>query len=282
MAMILPIRRRFISHGAVCLMYVCLYVSSLCLSGKNPNLEENCSHMAAYSHSYPLTLIIFSLIFVLGHISSDASSESSSSFGSEFQPLLPSEIEALGLGINSDDNILQEESLSIIPSNHIIDGDEFDDIHDDNIDSHLADNDNRDQLHNHTTPDLLIPFDESDVIVLAAANFSNFIAQNYFSMVMFYAPWCGHCKALGPHYAAAASELKRFDPGNRSVSLAKVDSTQNPDLAIQFDVEEYPTIFFFVDGMPKLYSHNLTRYEINNGLLFFAVYVTLTFSGKKV
>ena len=198
--------------------------------------------MAAYS------LIIFSLIFALGLVSS-----SSSSFGSEFQPLLPSEIEALGLGINSDDEVLQEESLSTIPSYHIIDGDEADRIHDDN--------DNQDRLHHETISDLLIPFDESDVIVLSTSNFSDFIAQNYFSMVLFYAPWCGHCKALGPHYASAASELKKFNPGNRSVSLTKVDSTQNPDLALRFDVEEYPTIFFFVDGMPKLYSHNQTRYD---------------------
>ena len=215
--------------------------------------------MAAYSYSCPLTLISFALIFVLGHISS--SSSSLSSFSSEFQPLLPSEIVALGLGTNSDDEILQEEYLSTTPSNHIIDGEEFNHIHDDNIELRPPDNDNQDQLHHHTISDLLIPFDESDVIVLSTSNFSDFIAQNYFSMVIFYAPWCGHCKALGPHYAAAASELKKFDPGNRSVSLAKVDSTQNPDLALQFDVEEYPTIFFFVDGMPKLYSHNLTRYD---------------------
>lgn len=42
-------------------------------------------------------------------------------------------------------------------------------------------------------------------------------------MVEFYAPWCGHCKALAPKYDELASKLEGVD----SVVVAKMDATEN-------------------------------------------------------
>lgn len=42
--------------------------------------------------------------------------------------------------------------------------------------------------------------------------------------VMFYAPWCGHCKSMKPAYAAAALQLKESHP---DVIIAKVRSETN-------------------------------------------------------
>lgn len=91
--------------------------------------------------------------------------------------------------------------------------------------------------------------DDKDVAVLKEGNFSEFIAKNKYVMVEFYAPWCGHCQALAPEYAAAATELK-----GESVMLAKVDATEEAELAQKYDVQGYPTVFFLIDGVHKPYN----------------------------
>ncbi|GMI97009.1 PROTEIN DISULFIDE ISOMERASE 2, ARABIDOPSIS THALIANA PROTEIN DISULFIDE ISOMERASE 2, PDI-like 1-4 [Hibiscus trionum] len=90
--------------------------------------------------------------------------------------------------------------------------------------------------------------DDKDVVVLKQGNFSDFIKNNKFVMVEFYAPWCGHCQSLAPEYAAAATELK-----GEEVVLAKVDATEENELAQEYDVQGFPTVYFFVDGEHKPY-----------------------------
>ncbi|KAL7109811.1 hypothetical protein ACP275_06G198900 [Erythranthe tilingii] len=96
--------------------------------------------------------------------------------------------------------------------------------------------------------------DETHVVVLKESNFSEFVQKNRFVMVEFYATWCGHCQALAPEYAAAAEELK-----DEAVVLAKVDATEEADLSQKFDVQGFPTIYFFVDGVHKPYPGQRTK-----------------------
>ncbi|PKI62618.1 hypothetical protein CRG98_017040, partial [Punica granatum] len=96
--------------------------------------------------------------------------------------------------------------------------------------------------------------DDKDVVVLKEGNFSDFVERNRFVMVEFYAPWCGHCQALAPEYAAAATELK-----GEEVALAKVDATEEEELSQKYEVQGFPTVYFFVDGVHKPYTGQRTK-----------------------
>jgi len=83
------------------------------------------------------------------------------------------------------------------------------------------------------------------VVDLTRENFSDFLDRNSVVLVEFYAPWCGHCKELAPHYEEAARLLKD------SIAFAKVDATIEESLAQEYSIEGYPTLKIFHKNSQK-------------------------------
>lgn len=91
--------------------------------------------------------------------------------------------------------------------------------------------------------------EKSNVESLTTAGFGKWVAAEPLALVEFFAPWCGHCQALAPHYEEAATELLPS-----GVKLAKVDCTQEESLCTEQEISGFPTLKVFRHGKATPYA----------------------------
>ena len=80
-------------------------------------------------------------------------------------------------------------------------------------------------------------------VTITGADFKEKTASG-FSLVYFWAEWCGPCRMVGPIVEEIAGELKD------KLKVYKLDADADPELTVEYGVRGIPTMIFFKDGEP--------------------------------
>jgi protein disulfide-isomerase-like protein len=83
--------------------------------------------------------------------------------------------------------------------------------------------------------------------------FSNKLTDSTKQLVLFYAPWCPHCKTMMPDWDKFAAENKS------SVKAKKVNSDEDPETVKEYEVQGFPTILLLDSNGKKIADYQGER-----------------------
>ena len=74
--------------------------------------------------------------------------------------------------------------------------------------------------------------------------FDAFVARTGLPVLVdFWAPWCGPCRAMAPHFESAARQLQT------SLRFVKINTEDAPALAARMGIRAIPTLVLFRNGV---------------------------------
>ena len=87
------------------------------------------------------------------------------------------------------------------------------------------------------------PLFASEPITLRTASFDKHASRNDLPLVVdVWAPWCGPCKMMAPHFEEASRRLAA------RARFAKINSDEEPNLSARFGIRGIPTLLVFQGG----------------------------------
>lgn len=90
-----------------------------------------------------------------------------------------------------------------------------------------------------------------DVVELTESNFNDLVNQDGIGwMIIFYAPWCGHCKAALPEWNEAAKQMKK----EKLIRFARINCDEHKQTCGNYGIRGYPTIKWFANGSNEDYN----------------------------
>lgn len=100
---------------------------------------------------------------------------------------------------------------------------------------------------------------EKEILILTESTFDESINKYDNLLVMFYAPWCTYCKKFIPELEKAAEILRK-----EHLFVAKVDATIEINLANKYNIQAYPTLKFFKNGIEINYDGKRKAMDVIN------------------
>lgn len=97
---------------------------------------------------------------------------------------------------------------------------------------------------------------ESAVVPVKESNFDELVAKSgNHAFLLFFAPWCGHCKAIKP----AWNDLARLYADEDSVVVGSVNCDEERELCDKYEVKGFPTLNYFAPGGAAPETYDGTR-----------------------